>query len=113
MEIEPLKDAYWAVVADCLEHFHDHNRAAAWMTSLQLRDVIQSPRHEDAPPPGYDSELFFHAEPFYVACDIAGRELNLDRHRAEYDILVTQRYSVAEELLRRPGKYSPSKYARL
>ena len=106
MDIEPLKDAYWAIVTDCLEQFHGYVPSAALALSLELRDVIESPRHQDAPPPGYDSALFYHGEPFYVACDLAARALDLERHRAAYDAVVAQRYSAAEALLRPLATYA-------
>jgi hypothetical protein len=113
VDIAPLKDAYWTIVTDCLERFHGYSPSAAVQLSLKLRDVIESPRHQDAPPPGYDSESFFHAEPFHVACDLAGRELDLTQHKAAYDALAAQRYFAAEELLRRPAQDSAREYARL
>lgn len=104
MDLQALKEAYWAIVIDCLERFHGFTHRQALSASRDLRDVIESPRYQDAPPPGYDSELFYHNEPFYVACDVAGRELDLHEHRAEYDMLVRSRYSVAEGLVRGPGR---------
>jgi hypothetical protein len=110
--LESLKDAYWAIVTDCLVQFHQHSPQAARELSLELRDVIESPRHQDAPPPGYDSRLFYHGEPFHVACDLAGRGLDLDRHRAAYDELVTRHYAAAEEL-RPSASYPAREYAEL
>jgi hypothetical protein len=103
VDLQPLKEAYWTIVTDCLERFHDFSHWEALSASRDLRDVIESPRYEDSPPPGYNSELFYHNEPFYVACDVAGRELNLDEHRAEYDELVRSRYAAAEGLVWGPG----------
>lgn len=102
MDLQALKEAYWAIVADCLERFHSFSSWRALSASRHLRDLIESPRLEHAPP-GYDSELFYHNEPFHVACDIAEQELDLDEYRAEYDELVRSRYAVAEELVRRSG----------
>lgn len=103
MDLQPLKEAYWAIVTDCLERFHNFSRWEALSASRELRDVIESPRYEDAPPPGYSSELFYHGEPFYVACDLARRELDLDEYRAEYNRLTRSRYAAAEESMRGPG----------
>jgi hypothetical protein len=99
MDVQPLKDAFWAIVTDCLERFHDFTPSAAMAESRALRAAIESPTLADAPPPGYDGDLIFHGEPFYVACDIAGRELRLDEHRTEYQVLLLRRYGAAEQRL--------------
>jgi hypothetical protein len=111
VDLQALKEPYWAIVTDCLERFHSFSPWRALSASRNLRDVIESPRFQDAPPPGYSSELFYHSEPFYVACDIAERELDLDEHRAEYDELVRSRYAAAEALTRGPGV--STQYARV
>jgi hypothetical protein len=96
MDIESLKDAFWHIVADCLERFHAYERSVAWLAALDLRDEIESPSR---PPSGYEPDLFYHGEPFYIACDIAGRQLDLPAHRTEYDCIVGKRYREAERLM--------------
>jgi hypothetical protein len=111
VDLQALKEAYWGIVTGCLERFHNFSHWQALAASRDLRDVIESPRYQDAPPPGYNSELFYHSEPFYVACDVAGRDLNLAEHRAEYDELVRSWYAAAEEPVRRPAV--STQYARV
>lgn len=96
MDVEGLKDAFWDIVADCLERFHAYEPSVARIAALDLRDVVESPRH---PPESYEGDLFYHGEPFYVACDIAGRQLDLPVYRAEYDCIVGNRYRDAERLM--------------
>ena len=96
MDVESLKEAYWAIVGDCLVQFHRYAPAAAHRAVLDLRTGVDASHYADAPPPGYRSELFYHAEPFYVASDIAGRPLDLSRHRGAYDSLLRRHYTDAE-----------------
>jgi hypothetical protein len=104
VDVEPLKGAYWEIVTDCLEAFHGYEHAAACQAVCELRHAIEFPRPEDVPP-GYHGELFFHNEPFYVACDVAGRELDPAAVAQEYDALVRYRYGPAEDQLLRQGGF--------
>lgn len=111
MDIEPLKLAYWGIVTDCLVRFHQFPRPAAETIVLGLRDVVESPRFQDAPPAGYDSDSFFHGEPFHVSCDLAGRNLDLNDFRSEYEPLMTGRYSAAEAVWPECGEPDRVRYA--
>ena len=97
MDVEGLKDAFWQIVADCLEGFHGYEASAARHAALDLRNRVESPRHRDLPPQSYDGDLFYHGEPFYVTCDIAGRQLDLAAHRATYECIVADRYDAVEQ----------------
>jgi hypothetical protein len=96
LDIEPLKDAFWAIVADCLRHFHGMDTLAAERAAASLRTRLETPSAHDEPPAGYDADILYHNEPFYMACDITGRELDLESRRAEYDRIAHVRYAVAE-----------------
>ena len=95
MDIEPLKDAYWAIVSDCLKLFHGYSDRRAGSAALDYRRRLETPEN---PPPGYMSELLYNEEPFYRACAIARRDLSLDEHRARYMQLMRERYAPAERL---------------
>ena len=95
MDIEPLKNAYWAIVIDCLTLFHRYPDARARSAALDLRRQLEQP---ESPPSGYMSELFYNEEPFYRACAIARRDLSLDEHRARYMQLMRERCAPAERL---------------
>lgn len=61
---------YWDVVRRCLMAFHGRTNVAADREVSRLQtDVEQLPREE--------AELFFHAEPFDVACRISGQPLDV------------------------------------
>jgi hypothetical protein len=101
-----LKDAYWEIVVDCLERFHGYSRSAAWEAASNLRSDLSSlPTGETLPP--YDVELFYNEEPYYMACDIAGRDLPPGVHDREYQAVVRERYAPAEERLMRSGVLPP------
>jgi hypothetical protein len=96
VDLEPLKDAFWEVVADCLTRFHGFAAPLAREAALRLRDRVESPVGRDLPPSSYDGELIYHAEPFYVACDMARRQLSLDQFADVYGAILDGRYAAAE-----------------
>jgi hypothetical protein len=60
------KDAFWSVVVDCLAEFHEMDRPRAQGAATELRARIESA------PVGFNADIIYHEEPFYVACDLAG-----------------------------------------
>ena len=78
------KDAFWDVVEDCLVEIHGLAKPDAHKRSMDLRTKIESP------PTGMSSEIFYHAEPFDVACDIAGSQLDLSQYRLQYDLILNR-----------------------
>ncbi len=79
------KDAFWLVVEDCLIRFHRFDPLGAIQRARSARLASESA------PVGIAGDVIYHAEPFYVACDIAGiedvpeQERLLVQHRASYD----------------------------
>ena len=67
---DEAKDQFWAVVKECLRVFHNRQRLVALRQVGHLRNKIAHSTREEI-------ELFFHAEPFDVACRLAGRELDI------------------------------------
>lgn len=78
------KDAFWDVVEDCLVEIHGLSKLRAHQRSQDLRTGIETP------PAGMSSEIFYHAEPFDVACDIADIQLDLSQHRSQYDHILNR-----------------------
>jgi hypothetical protein len=77
------KKAFWEVVNECLLKFHKLNANEAGERIEKLRKTIKEP------PGGADEDLFYHAEPFDVACDLAGKPLTLTKaRRKEYDCIL-------------------------
>lgn len=103
MDIEPLKDAYWAIVADCLSRFHGMSPAAATVATEDLRARIEAPLPFGGPPAPWESDLFYHMEPLYVADDIAGREADAGLVAAEYEAIQDRHYGPAEQIAFTPA----------
>ena len=78
--IDPkVAESFWHAVKACLKEFHKFTEVEAEQRSAALRKQIESP------PTGMSSDIFYHAEPFDVACDIAARKVNLAEYRERYD----------------------------
>jgi hypothetical protein len=69
MMTQKEKDSYWLVVRECLVAFHDQKRLIANAHVNFYRARI------DSAEPRIASDIFYHNEPFDIACDIAGRDL--------------------------------------
>lgn len=78
------KDAFWHVVEECLTAMHGLSQQDAHGKSLALRARI------DEPPSGMSSDIFYHAEPFDVACDLVGRQLDLSEYRPHYEPILSR-----------------------
>ena len=80
------KDTFWTVVEQCLVQFHGLPEAEAREKARDLR------RHIDEPPTGMSSEIFYHAEPFDVACDIADSSLDFSTCREPYNLILKKHH---------------------
>jgi hypothetical protein len=76
------KDSFWGVVEDCLIAFHQLAPADAHSRSEDLRRTL------DHPPPDLANSLYLHGEPFHMACDMAGKELDLAQHWGQYNLIL-------------------------
>lgn len=76
------KETFWQVVEECLIEIHGLSKPEAHRRSRDLYTRIE------ATPAGMSSDIFYHAEPFDVACDMAGRQLALSQYRRQYDPIV-------------------------
>lgn len=84
--MEQLKDAFWEAVVDCLEHFHGLSRVDAQARASDLRTRLERLLGDR-----FEPGIVYHDEPFYIAARLAGRELDLLRHQAEYDEIRARR----------------------
>jgi hypothetical protein len=76
------KETFWRVVEECLIAIHGLTKPEAHRRSLDLRTRIETA------PEGMSSDIFYHAEPFDVACDIAGNQLNVSQYRQQYELIL-------------------------
>lgn len=79
-------EAFWQVVKACLAQFHGFSESEAEEASMSFCKRIGSP------PAGLSSDIFYHAEPFDVACDVARKTLPLDYsdYRQQYDLILNK-----------------------
>ena len=74
---------FWAAVEDCLVQFHDMERGQAATKVTELwRRLPAGPEPRCGEPPL--DEMIYHAEPWYVACNLAGEEPALKAYQAAY-----------------------------
>ena len=66
------KKEYWYVVRECLIAFHGVSKSDANRMALSYWKEIESAE------PEIKIDVFYHNEPFEVACDISGHHLDLD-----------------------------------
>jgi hypothetical protein len=78
------KDAFWSVVEECLLEFHGIPQSRATLLCDDLRREIEFP------PTGMSSEIFYHADPFDVACDLADNHLDITPLRPRYDQILSR-----------------------
>jgi hypothetical protein len=77
---------FWDVVVECLVEFHGFDHANAHKKAIQLRGSLRElDRPTDMVCP---SDIVYHEEPFYIACNLTNKELNLGDYQERYnDIL--------------------------
>lgn len=79
-------EAFWQVVKACLAQFHGFSESEAEEATMRFRKRIESP------PASLSSDIFYHAEPFDVACDVARKPLplGLSDYRHQYDLILNE-----------------------
>ena len=106
---------FWDVVMDCLVEFHHLDSAEAYHKAYEMRkrltesdQAVQShsanisPHMEIAPTgrihlshgPGdmvYPSDIVYHEEPFYLACDLMNHHLELEDYQDKYTSITERR----------------------
>lgn len=73
---------FWSIVNDCLVEFHKLTPQKAQYRTRRLRDRIESA------PRSTPMVIFYHSEPFDVACDLAERQLDFIEFRKQYECLL-------------------------
>jgi hypothetical protein len=70
------QEHYWHVVRACLREFHHASQTVLGRVSKLRQKIEDSPIEE--------VEIFFHGEPFNVACGLARRRLPIEPHLQRY-----------------------------
>lgn len=68
---------FWSVVRRCIREFHAKRSVSALGKATRLRKKVERLPVEEL-------ELFYHGEPFDVACRLAGRDLRVEDHLEHY-----------------------------
>jgi hypothetical protein len=68
---------FWEIVRDCLRAFHKMTMEGARRKISKVRKGIESLTESQI-------ELFYHSEPFDVACEIARHPLNVEPYLDRY-----------------------------
>ena len=76
--IDKEMDHFWDVVRDCIKDFHPPFAIKALGKVTELRKEV------DLKMPIEQRELFYHAEPFDVACNLANDPLDVKDYLQEY-----------------------------
>jgi hypothetical protein len=77
MTAAEAKEQFWYVVAECLRVFHHMNGQSVITAISKFRSKTERLSREA-------KELFYHSEPFDVACEIAERQLDVQDHLSRY-----------------------------
>lgn len=64
------QEHFWRVVRTCLQEFHQASPAVLDRSDRLRQKIDEAPIEE--------IELFFHGEPFDIACNLARRQLNVN-----------------------------------
>ena len=84
---QPLRDAYWAIVKECLIRFYDLDQREADARMAELYKEM-----EDAPA-GIDTDVVYTNEAFHLAGELAGREMDFRPFWAEYVAMMDRIYA--------------------
>jgi len=76
MVTQANKETYWTIVRDCLVRFHGFSNTDASQQVASLRPRIEAT---------LSSDIYYHNEPFVVACNIAGKDLDINDFDAVYE----------------------------
>ena len=81
------KSTFWKTVELCLVAFHKFSPNQAKVKVRGFRHEIES---DDKPT---DIGMIYHEEPFILACDIAGEQLDIGKYQKKYQALLHQTHS--------------------
>jgi hypothetical protein len=71
------QDHFWSVVRQCIQRFHACCARSTLAAATRLRKKVNGMEVEKM-------ELFYHAEPFDVACNLANKALDVKNYLDEY-----------------------------
>jgi hypothetical protein len=93
-----LAAEFWAAVEDCLVSFHrfSRNDAAGKVTEVWRRLAnLESATSSAETAQGIQNpfqDMIYHAEPWYLACNLANQEKDLSQYRIQYEQILKQNH---------------------
>jgi len=102
---QPLRDAYWALVKECLIRFYDLGEPEA------TKRVAGFLREMDDAPGDIDTDVVYNNEAFHLAGDLIGRELDIRPFWEEYVAMMDRIYGTflnSEDARDRPPGFLPA-----
>ena len=98
------KTQFWSVVKACLVKFQKLKEADAEKACTDARTRLSSG------PKSFEPDVIYHAEPFFVACDITGDvRTTIGDERAEYQALIKKAFQARKPRQGAAKKMSPRK----
>lgn len=74
---------FWTAVEDCLVEFHNFERGRAAETVTTLWRQLPKGPGGKCDEPSFE-DIIYHAEPWYIACNLAQRDLPLNQFKTQY-----------------------------
>jgi hypothetical protein len=74
---DEAQDHFWSVVRNCVREFHADRASSVLSKVTRLRQKVERL-------PTEETELFYHAEPFDVACRLADHPLKVEDYLERY-----------------------------
>lgn len=86
-----MASRFWGAVEDCLVEFHDLSRSDAAVLVTNLWRSLPTAVKEHQQPDSY-AQMIYHAEPWYIACNIKGEEKSVTENKAAYDRILLRNH---------------------
>jgi hypothetical protein len=78
------KRAFWEAVRLCLVSFHRFDTGTAEKTIETYKSRLADSKHPGA------AEIVYHEDPFNLACELAGKQLDVDSYAQAYDKILEE-----------------------
>jgi len=89
---------FWAAVEDCLVKFHGISRGDAarrvtdfWRRLANLSQSSSDERDSQQIPYQFD-DMIYHAQPWYIACNLAEKEIPIEPNQIAYEEILRQNH---------------------
>jgi hypothetical protein len=77
---DEISARYWEAVRQCLVTFHRYSEPDARKEVRRYEKAVRTSMK--------NPDLVYHEEPFYLACNLSGEQLELSEHRDAYESIL-------------------------